>query len=346
MNYRNFQVYFFLLLFGVVILLFFRMLTPFIGTLLIAATFAVVFQPVFRFFLRLPKNPRPIAAILTIIVVLVVVFLPLYFYADQIFQQAAALYEDLNNGDQKISSLTKAVESQIKRIAPNTQINLNDLTRTALDFVVRNLGGFFSGFVRFIFNFFLFLISLYYFLKDGPRLARALKAISPLPDSYDQEILEKLETAVNSVIRGSVLIAIIQGLLTIVGFTIFGVPNALLWGSFAVIGALIPSIGTALVSLPAVLYLYFTGPLLPAVGMALWSILAVGLVDNFLSPFLINKGMKVHPFLILLSVLGGLALFGPIGFLLGPLVLSLLFALLHIYFIMIQHKDPEVTLAK
>lgn len=347
MNYQNFQVYFFLILFAVVILLFFQMLTPFIGTLLIAATFAVVFRPVFRLIGKWTGGRRGVAAILTIIIILTMVFCPLYIFASQILDQAIGLYDSLNsNGQQQIQTVTSTLESQLKRIAPNTTINLNDLTRKGLDFVVKHLGGFFSSFVKFIFNFFLFLISLYYFLKDGPKLAETLKSISPLPDSYDQEIISKLESAVNSVIRGSVLIAIIQGLLTIIGFTIFGVPNALLWGSLAIITALIPSIGTALISLPAILFLYFTGPILPAIGLAIWAIVGVGLIDNFLSPFLINKGIKVHPFLVLLSVLGGLSIFGAIGFLLGPLILSLLFALLHIYFIMIQHRDPDIALGK
>ena len=126
--------------------------------------------------------------------------------------------------------------------------------------------------------------------------------------------------------------ALIQGILTAVGFTFFGIPNATLWGSVAAITALIPGIGTALVLLPAILYLYFSGETLFAVGLLLWGMTAVGLVDNFLGPKLVERGMRLHPFLILLSVLGGVGFFGPLGFLLGPLVLSLLFALIEIYF--------------
>ena len=126
--------------------------------------------------------------------------------------------------------------------------------------------------------------------------------------------------------------ALIQGILTAVGFTFFGIPNATLWGSVAAITALIPGIGTALVLLPAILYLYFSGETLFAVGLLLWGMTAVGLVDNFLGPKLASYGMRLHPFLILLSVFGGVGFFGPLGFLLGPLVLSLLFALIEIYF--------------
>ena len=179
---------------------------------------------------------------------------------------------------------------------------------------------------------FIFLIALYYLFKDGHKLKTAVVALSPLQDIHDETIFDKLVLAINSVIKGSLAVAFIQGILTAVGLAIFGVPNAVLWSSVAAITALIPGIGTALVLLPAILYLYFSGQTLFAVGLLLWGMTAVGLVDNFLGPKLVERGMRLHPFLILLSILGGISFFGPLGFLLGPLVLSLLFALLEIYF--------------
>jgi hypothetical protein len=100
----------------------------------------------------------------------------------------------------------------------------------------------------------------------------------------------------------------IQGLLTGIGFYVFGVPNPALWGSFAVVAALIPGIGTSLVIVPGVLYLFFVNTHLHALGMLIWGILAVGLIDNFLGPMLVNRGVNIHPFLILLSVMGRLAI--------------------------------------
>ena len=105
----------------------------------------------------------------------------------------------------------------------------------------------------------------------------------------------------------------------------------MLWGGAAAIASLVPNIGTALVLAPAIGFLYFGGEVGRAVGLAIWGVLAVGMIDNFLGPILINRGVRIHPLLILLSVIGGLGLFGPVGFLLGPLVVSLLFALLDIH---------------
>ena len=108
-------------------------------------------------------------------------------------------------------------------------------------------------------------------------------------------------------------------------------PNPVLWGLVAALAALIPGIGTALILIPAIGYLFFTGSTGAAIGLLIWGVVAVGLIDNFLGPMLVNRGVKIHPFLILLSIFGGLSFFGPVGFVLGPLIIALVFALLEIY---------------
>ena len=181
------------------------------------------------------------------------------------------------------------------------------------------------------FNLFICFIAFYYFLKDGKELVKAIVSLSPLPDKNDYEILDKLEGAIVSVVRGSLVIAVIQGTLAWLGLLIFGVPNSVLLGSAAAITSLIPGAGTALIMVPSIIYLFLTGPIGNAAGLLVWQVIVVGLIDNMLSPMLIRRGMKVHPLFILLSVFGGLIFFGPIGFLLGPVVLSLLFAMIEIY---------------
>jgi predicted PurR-regulated permease PerM len=175
------------------------------------------------------------------------------------------------------------------------------------------------------------LFALFYLLRDGGKLKQDLILLSPLADDYDIKIFLKLKQAIRSVVVGSLVVGLIQGILTGIGFFIFGVPNPALWGSFAVIAALIPGIGTSLVIVPGILYLFFISTHLHALGMLIWGILAVGFIDNFLGPMLVNRGVHVHPFLILLSVIGGLSFFGPIGFIAGPLLVALLVALLEIY---------------
>ena len=194
---------------------------------------------------------------------------------------------------------------------------------------------------------FLTLLALYYLFVHGSDFKARIIALSPLSDHYDRDITDKLQLAVTSVIKGVLVVAVVQAILCGLGFAIFGIPNAALCGSIAMIAALIPAFGTALVMIPAVLYLAITGNVGAALGLAVWGALLVGLVDNFLSPMLMSRSIKIHNFFILLSVLGGLALFGPVGFIAGPLVLSLFFALLDIYPTLILHeKAPEQTIVQ
>ena len=151
----------------------------------------------------------------------------------------------------------------------------------------------------------------------GKKFKQLLSSLSPL-QTIDSQIISKMEGAINSVILGQFVIAVLQSIIAMIGFAIFGVPNPVLWGSLVIVAAFIPTIGTGLVMVPAILYLYFTGEPMLALGMAIWAFFAVSLIDNVLGPFLINKGLKIHPFLVLLSVLGGISAFGPAGVLIGP----------------------------
>jgi predicted PurR-regulated permease PerM len=168
-------------------------------------------------------------------------------------------------------------------------------------------------------------------LRDGQRLRALAIVVSPFADTDDESILNKLHLAINSVFKGSLMIAIIQGFLTALGFVVFGIPNFVFWGTIAGICALIPTLGTSLVIIPGVLYLLLNGFSLQAFGLFIWGACAVGLIDNLLGPKLIGKNIAVHPLLVLFSVLGGISFFGPVGFILGPLFVTLFFALIEIY---------------
>jgi predicted PurR-regulated permease PerM len=137
--------------------------------------------------------------------------------------------------------------------------------------------------------------------------------------------------AVRAVATGTLLMALIQGTVATVGFLIFSVPKPFLWGTLASIGALMPGVGTSIATIPASIYLLATGHTVQGVGMILWAALAVGLIDNLVGPYLIGKRSNMHPFVILIAVLGGINLFGPVGFIVGPVVVTLFFVLLEIY---------------
>jgi predicted PurR-regulated permease PerM len=336
MQSKKSQLHFLLIILVLVILLVFAVLRPFIVVLALAIIFATVLSPVYQWFLRKLGDRRGLASALTILLLTIFLLTPLVALGVQIFQEAQNLYLSINTeaGPQVISNLVSTYFPKVDILSTD----VSEYVQKALSFVISHLGGIFSGVASFMANLVLFLIALYYLLRDGHLLRSAVLKISPMADRDDSFVLDKLATAVNSVVRGGLLVAIIQGFLCSVGFAIFGVPNPFLWGSLAAIAALIPGVGTALVLIPAILYLFATSHTGPAIGLLIWGMVAVGLVDNLLGPKLLGRGAKIHPLLILLSVLGGLAYFGPTGFLLGPLVMSLLFALFDIYFSQVKDE--------
>jgi predicted PurR-regulated permease PerM len=132
---------------------------------------------------------------------------------------------------------------------------------------------------------------------------------------------------------------VIQGVLTTIGFYLFGIQHAVLWGSIAAVAALVPGFGTSIVVVPGIIFLFLSGSTNPAIGLTIWSVVIIGLVDNFLMPTFVGKKFQAHPMLILFGVLGGIFLFGPIGVFMGPLVIALLLALIDIYKLLLVGRD-------
>jgi len=201
----------------------------------------------------------------------------------------------------------------------------------ALDWLLQNLQTFFAQFVHIVLSLSLSVLALFYLFKDGQRAVAYMEKVSPLSAEHDAKLMEKCRVAVDSVIRGRVLASIIQGVLAGVAFAIVGVPAPVLWGSVAGVISVVPMLGPGLVITPAILYLILAGNIWGAIALLVWAFVAVYFIDDIFEPIFINRGMHIHPLLILLSILGGLALMGPIGFVTGPVILSVFFALLDLY---------------
>jgi len=313
---------------------------PFMVPLILGIIFAVVLQPLYRRLLALLGGRESVSSFLTVIVAIVLLLIPLIFLGIQLAREVKGAYEAIAATDMRAypSEWQVRVQPWIDSYAPAagesiTQFtaNIDTYVRQGVAWLAQHVGAAFSGVSSFFLQTFIFLMTLYYLLRDGSRLRNFIITLSPLRDSDDEMILEKLELAVNSVVKGKLFISLIQGVLSGIGFALFGIPNPVLWGLIAAIASLVPPLGTALVLIPAALYLLIIGAIPSAIGLLIWSVLAVGLIDNLLGPKLIGRGMRLHPLLVLLSVLGGLAFFGPVGLFLGPLIVSLLVTLLSLY---------------
>ncbi len=328
---RKQQLYFLTSLLLVTLGLSALILSPFLNLLAIVSALVVIFNPLYKKVQKKIKSENTAAIVVTFIALLVVL-IPILYFSLLIFNETMKLYVYISDNGVIFNDTLTSLEKQISNSIPNVPINLEGYILQALNWFIQNLSGVFTGILQLIFSLFIGLMAFYYLLKDGKKIVKTVTAMSPLPDSYDEEILSKLEKAINSIVKGALIIAIVQGILAAIGFKIFGVPSPALWGSITSVVALIPGLGVALVITPAIVYLALMDKFLAAFGLFLWGLTVVGLIDNILGPRLIKKGgVHVHPFLILISVLGGLGFFGPSGFLLGPLILSLLFSLISIY---------------
>jgi len=339
-NVKNLQTSFLFLALAVVLVLAFLVYAPFLQVLAVAAMAAVVTHRFYDRLNRLLRGLSGVAAFLTVLAVVTLLLTPIAVLGTQVFSEAAALYHNLTtNRDTYFQNIENALSQTLSTFFPGFAFRVDAYAQQGLTWLTSNLGKVFSGTVEVIVNLLLFLVAFYYFLKDGKRFTQSFKALSPLPDRYDQAIFDRLEAAVDSMVRGQLLVALIQGFLTGIGFTLFGIPNPAVWGCLAAICALVPGLGTSLVNVPAVIFLFATGQTWQGSGLLIWAATAVGLIDNALAPFLIGKGARIHPLFVLFAVLGGLAFFGPLGFLLGPLTVSLLFALLDVYRLLILKSE-------
>lgn len=336
MNNKESQRYFLLaLILGVIVFTFF-ILRPLMYVIVLALVCAVVFEPIHQKMLYLLRNKQGLAALVTTTIIITTILVPFIFLGIKVFGEAQQFYFFLMTEGTKdaFMNISNNLLNSFHSYFPFGQefsIDADQYIKQGLAWSLNHFGYVFGSITKLLFNFLIFLIITYYVLKDGLKFKKVIINLSPLTDDNDEIIFKKIKMAINSVVRGSLVVAFIQGVLIAIGFVLFGVPNATLWGIAATVASLVPGVGTAIISIPAVTYVFLTGNTFLAFGLLAWSIVVVGLVDNFLRPILIGKEIKIHPLIVFLSVIGGIIFFGPIGFLLGPLTISFLFAVLDIY---------------
>lgn len=335
-------VFFFIVLLGCLALVL-ALAYPFLGALTISLALAVTFRPLFRYFVNVFSGRRHFAAWTTVIVILLLVIIPLSFLGAKIFNEISDLYLAYMTGSGEESNILDSfsvwANGFLGRYLPGVMFDFGALRQKMVEWLFTNLNSIFSSAIKILFNLFIIFITIFYLFKDGHIFKKALRRLSPLKDSEDKAILDRLELTIGSVVKGTIVIAFVQGILAGLGFSIFSVPQPVLWAVVAMIAAIIPGLGTALVFVPLVIYSAVTGSYGAAIGLTIWGTVVVGLVDNFIRPFLLERDIKIHPLLIFLSVLGGLSVFGALGFILGPIILSVAFSLGHIYLAIIEKND-------
>ncbi len=326
------EKYFLSALLVIVIILTLAIFWPFLAIIVLAISFAVILNPVYKWINKhITRKVSWLASSITVLLFFIILCIPIFFVGKVVIGQIQTVYHNMvASGDS--GTFIKSINTYINNMMPGgfTFNTYGQITKLASS-LSNNLANFFASTFKTAVMFILMLLTIFYLLKDGAYWERNFIRLCPISEKNTKEILITMRDAINRIIRGSFLIAIIQGILMGIGLTIFGVPNAAVWGVVAGMASFVPTLGTSIVSIPAILFLFFTGMHLQALGLLLWSLIVVGIVDNAISPYILSKNTEISSLFVLFSILGGVYLMGPVGILIGPLVLSLLFSLVSIY---------------
>jgi predicted PurR-regulated permease PerM len=339
----TFRTAFVLLLVLAVTALFVAVTWPFLKPLLLGAMLAGLCRPLYSWVRRLVRGRRSLAATLTLLILFVLVAGPISAFVGVVVAQA------LHVSDQAIpwvqqhfgaASTFNAHDWLVQRFpalaayVPEQAQIIESMGRAAKavgSFLVVGAGQLTTGTAGFLLDLFVMLYAMFFFFRDGPRIIEKIFYYMPLSNRDEELLLERLTSVTRATIKGTLVIGIIQGALAGLGFWVAGIDGAAFWGTIMAVLSVVPGIGAALIWVPAVIYLFITGQTLPAVLLLAWCAAVVGTIDNILRPALVGKDAKMPDLLILIGTLGGLFLFGPIGFIVGPIVCGLFLTVWDIY---------------
>jgi predicted PurR-regulated permease PerM len=328
----------FWLLVAAITIAFFWILLPFYGAVFWATIIAVLFAPVQQRLMRAWRGRRNLASLATLLLVLFVVILPLAWIGAMITQEAASLYVRIQSGEVQpgtwfpkiLEALPSSVTALLERFGFGSLAQVQERAAEGLTRAVRfllqqglNIG---QGTFELVVAFFVMLYLLFFLLRDGERLARRIRLALPLQPEIKRQFGEKFTTVVRATVKGNVVVAVLQGALGGLAFWVLGVRGAVLWGVAMSVLSLLPAVGAAIVWLPVALYLVAIGDLWQGIGLIAFGVLVIGLVDNVVRPVLVGKDTKMPDYVALISTLGGIAVFGINGFVIGPVVAALFMA--------------------
>ncbi|MHA6493024.1 AI-2E family transporter [Pseudomonas borbori] len=325
----------FLLLLVIVTVAFGWILLPFYGAVFWAVVLAVVFNPVQRRLAPRLGGRGNLSALITLGVCMVVAILPMIAITGMLVEEGSTLYKRIESGELDVGAyvaqlremLPYAVQRHLDRIGLGSNDGLRDRISAAAmagsQFLATRLFAIGQGTFEFVIGFFVMLYLLFFFLRDGQALTRQVRMAVPLGDTQKRRLQIKFTRVVRATVKGNIVVAAVQGALGGLIFWALDIPSALLWGVMMAFLSLLPAIGAGIIWAPVALYLLLSGYVWQGVTLILFGVLVIGLVDNILRPILVGKDTRMPDYLVLISTLGGIALFGLNGFVIGPLIAAL-----------------------
>ena len=313
-------------------------LWPFYAALLWAVVFATVFAPAHGRLLNSMRGHPNVAALTAVLLIVTLVLLPLTLTEISICQEATSLYEKIETGEvdfgRFLTQLLQALPAwatellnriEIKDIG-DIQAQLSAALKQGSQFIATQAIAIGQGTAHIVVSFFLMLYLLFFFLRDGRELSQRLKEAIPLRAKQKRALFSKFAIVIRAMFKGTILVALLQGTLGGLIFWLLNIPAPVLWGVVMAFLSLLPAIGSALIWLPVALYLLVTGAVWQGLILTADGAFVIGLVDNLLRPFLIGMDTKLPDYVVLIATLGGIAIFGLNGFVIGPVIAAMFVA--------------------
>lgn len=334
--------WFFLALFLVSIFLLGKLLWPFVSVLIMGAVITGLFKPAFRYLAVRVGDTA--ASLFTCGLIVLIVFIPIVLFVGVLSREAYGLYllgKNAALGDQlrNLMADNRLVEIGNRALAAfDTQITaeqvngfLSESGKVVGLFLYQQASAIASNVLNFVVHFFFMILVVYYLLIDGDRLLTFIVDLSPLPDDEDDQLIAKFKDMAGAVLVGNGLCGLIQGIAGGLVFTMAGLPSAFLWGVIMGLLAFLPIVGIGIVFIPAALLLMLKGRFLAGVLFIVFYVVLSGGVEYILKPKIVGHRVKMHTLLVFLAILGGLKLFGILGIIYGPLVVTGFLTLTDIY---------------
>ncbi|SDS76414.1 Predicted PurR-regulated permease PerM [Pseudomonas sp. Z003-0.4C(8344-21)] len=335
MNEKSLQFKSLTVLLVLVTVAFIWILLPFYGAVFWAVILGILFAPVQR---RLQIKfgwPRNLTSLCTLSLCLVIAILPVIIVSILLVQEGATVYKNIESGELDIAaylaqfkhSLPPYFQQLLDRFGVGELNSLREkIVKAAMQgsqVLATQAFSFGQGTFEFVVSFFIMLYLLFFFLRDGPELARKMRTAVPLEENHKRRLQLKFNRVVRATVKGNVLVAVTQGALGGAIFWFLDIPSALLWAVLMAFLSLLPAVGAGIVWAPVAVYFLLSGMIWQGVVLGLFGVFVIGLVDNVLRPILVGKDTKMPDYMILISTLGGLAVFGLNGFVIGPLIAAL-----------------------
>jgi len=332
-----------LLLVVAISLAFAWILSPYYGAVFWAAVLAIVFSPLCRRISRLVRQRNTIAALVTVLIILVLVILPLTLIAALLLQEGTGLYARLQSGalspGRYFRDFFDALPSWVVHLLDRfglTDLGLiqerlsSSLTKSSQFLAAQalNIG---QNTFDFIVSLFVMLYLLFFLLRDGDALSKRVKDAIPLHADQLRDLSGKFIIVIRATVKGNIAMAAVQGALGGLIFWFLDIRAPVLWGSLMAFLSLLPAVGAALVWLPVAVYFLLTGATWQGIVLAVYGVVIIGSVDNILRPVLVGKDTKMPDYVVLLSTLGGMAIFGLNGFVIGPVIAAMFIAVWDIF---------------